>query len=99
MRVRRLQLPRLAILVALTAVTLLPFAFMLVSSLKDNSEFYHSFLSVEWPIHLENFVSAWQTVGGYVWNSLLVTTVSTVGVLVVASLAGYAFARVRDAVR
>lgn len=92
-RSRGFQLPRTTALLVLTVFTLLPFAFMVVTSFKDNGQFYHSFLSLDWPLHPENYVSAWQAVGGYVANSLLITGVSTLGVVVVASLAAYAFAR------
>lgn len=95
------------LLVFLAALTFFPFVFMLVMSLKDNDQFYHRFwgmlpfdtsipflepfemTAVNW----DNYIRAWNSIHGYILNSLVVTCVSVVGVLVVASLSAYAFAR------
>lgn len=82
-----------AILVVLSVFTLYPLLFMVFTSFKDNGQFYHSFLEPAWPLHLENYASALAAVGPYVVRSILITGGTTIGVLVVASLAAYAFAR------
>lgn len=96
-----------ACLVVLALLTFAPFVFMLVMSLKDNDQFYHRFWSFL-PFHTgmdaleplemtrlnwENYGRAWESIHGFIGNSLLVTLISVVGVLSVASLSAYAFAR------
>lgn len=74
-----------------------PFVFMIYSSLKTQDAIVHNFWTpplsaAEWNAG-ENYSKAWQTVAPYVKNSLIVTSTSVVGVMVVATLAAYAFAR------
>jgi multiple sugar transport system permease protein len=77
---------------------LLPFLWMVSSSLKDLSEIY------EFPprlipstIHVENYLDAWNALPFSVFfrNSFVVALVTTVGVVFTSSLAGYSFARLR----
>jgi len=96
-----------ALLFFLTGLTFFPFVFMLVTSLKDNPQFYHRFWAflpfrtgIDWlkPLEMtglywQNYAEAWKAIQHYVLNSVLVTTASVVGVMTVASLAAYAFAR------
>ena len=80
---------------------LLPFLWMLATSLKSYSE-----LTVYPPrllpdaLHWENYPIAWHysevvPFGRFFFNSLLVATCITIGHLVTCSMAGYAFARLR----
>jgi raffinose/stachyose/melibiose transport system permease protein len=52
-----------------------------------------------WPtqIHIENFFIAWDTgrFGSYIGNTVIYTTATVIGVCLLASLAGYALARIR----
>ena len=94
-RVRYGQIVSHAILVALVTVSLYPFAFMLITSVKSIDQFYHSYFEPTLPFHFMNYLEAWSQIGGYMVNSVSVTTISVVLVLVVASLAGYVFSRYR----
>lgn len=96
-------------LLLLAALTFFPFLFMLTLSLKDNNQFYHRFwafipfstgISVLEPleltsIHWMNYARAWESMHGFIFNSVFVTLTTVIGVLVVSSLAAYAFARHR----
>jgi ABC-type glycerol-3-phosphate transport system permease component len=95
------------LLVILAGLTFFPFVFMIVTSLKDNPQFYARFwgilpfrTGIPWleplemtGLHWENYLDAWKAIRHYVLNSFIVTSASVVGVLAVASLAAYAFAR------
>jgi ABC-type glycerol-3-phosphate transport system permease component len=98
-RVRwRLWLSQGAILVALFA--LLAFSFvtivvMLFFSLKDNGQIYGRFWGLPDPVRWENYTAGWETMRRYVFNSLLYSIASVVGVVFLSSLSGYVFARHR----
>jgi len=98
---RRLRLPFSPwhlVLVPLTFVLVVPLLWMLVTSLQTAGE-ANRFPPVLLPHHprLANYVDAWNTApfATFFINSTLVTLVVVVSNLVVCSLAGYAFARVR----
>jgi multiple sugar transport system permease protein len=98
---RRRRLPFSAwhlVLVPLTFVLMVPLLWMLVTSLETQGE-ANRFPPVLFPHHPRpaNYVDAWHTApfGTFFLNSALVALVVVVSNLVVCSLAGYAFARVR----
>lgn len=77
-------------------LTVFPFYWMLVTSLKSNIEATAS-PPTFWPKALQwaNYGSAWASApfGRYFLNTVIVSVCQVVGVLVVATLAAYAFAR------
>jgi ABC-type glycerol-3-phosphate transport system permease component len=79
----------------IAVLTLYPFIFMLITSLKSNEQFYQQFWGIAKPLQWANYVQAWEGIRGYVLNSFIVSVTSVVGVLAVASLSAYAFARYR----
>ena len=83
------------VLLVLAVLTFYPIFFMVETSFKDTPQFYHSFWWFAWPLHLENYSTAWGAVSHYVVNSLLVCITSLAGVLLFSSLSGYVFARYR----
>ena len=88
---------RHAFLVLMLLFAFFPFVFMLYTSLKTQDAITHSFwtppmAAEDWEAG-RNYALAWSTVAPYVKNSLIVTVSSVAGVLVVATLAAYAFAR------
>ena len=69
---------------------------MLFSAFKTEGEaiaYPPKLLPAEW--HFENFINAWksQPFGTYLWNSILVTVLTTVGQVLSCSLVAYGFAR------
>ncbi len=82
-----------AVLLILVILTLYPFVAMLFMSVKDNPQFIHARWVPTLPMHFENYAYAWEAVGRYVWNSLLVSSVQAIGTVVIAALAAYVFAR------
>ena len=95
LRVRYGQIAAHAILVVLVVLSLYPFVYMLITSVKSIDQFYHSYFEPTLPFHFENYLEAWSQVGGYMINSISVTAVSVILVLLFASLAGYVFSRYR----
>ena len=80
-------------LISAIFLTFYPFAFMFITSLKDTDQFIANFWGLSLPLHWENYRIAWEAIGKYVLNSVIVSACSVVGVLIVSSVAGYAFAR------
>ena len=75
---------------------LLPFLWMVSSSLKDNAQVFQfppQWIPQTWV--WENYKAAWESVplGQYYWNSLVVAGLTTLGQLATATLAAYVFAR------
>jgi multiple sugar transport system permease protein len=90
--------PRHLLLMPLSAVMLLPLVWMLVTSVETLPEARH-FPPTLIPagIHWQNYPDAWNAApfGRFFTNSLVVTGASVIGNLLLCSLAGYAFARIR----
>ncbi|MFC0212713.1 carbohydrate ABC transporter permease [Paenibacillus chartarius] len=87
-----------ALLIAGSILMLLPFLWMISTSLKHSSEVI--VLPPKWiPSRLQwqNYVTAWQAApfGRYMINSVVVTFLCTVGELVTTILASFAFAKLR----
>jgi ABC-type glycerol-3-phosphate transport system permease component len=91
-KVRRAQLHLHLILIALTVLTLYPFTFMILTSFKDNAEFYNSFWGPAWPLHWANYADAYHALASYIWNSVIVTLLSTLGTVVIIVPPAYVFA-------
>ncbi len=80
----------LAILLVFSFITIVLMVFL---SLKDNGQIYGRFWSPPDPIIWENYPTSWLTMRRYVFNSLLYSLASVVGVVFLSSLSGYVFAR------
>lgn len=96
MRLRAAQQTSLSIvLLILAALMFYPFYFMVQTSFKDNSQFALQFWIPTAPFHWENYATAFPIIWHYIVNSVIVVGAATVGVIVVSTLAAYAFARLR----
>ena len=93
------QVTNVVVLSALALMMFFPFYFVLQISLKDDTQFAQQFWFPVAPLHVENYVSAFQVLWHYIVNSVIIVGASTVGIVVVATLAAYAFARVHFAGR
>ena len=81
---------------SLIAVTVLvPIFWVIAASLKSNHEFYESPWKLPASLNFQNFADAWQKadMGSYFGNSVLVTALSLVILLVIAIPAAYALSR------
>jgi multiple sugar transport system permease protein len=86
------------VLTALSAVILVPFAWMLVSSVKQDSEVFT--VPIQWipqSFHWENFADIWTEIPllTYLGNSVFLSVVITFLQVLTGSFAAYGFAKVR----
>ncbi len=81
------------VLLAAAVLTFLPFVVMVVTSLKSIPQLYRNFWGLSSPLHWQNYAQAWQNVRPYLVNSVLVSGASVAGVLFLACLTAYVFAR------
>jgi multiple sugar transport system permease protein/raffinose/stachyose/melibiose transport system permease protein len=82
-------------LISISISCLFPIVWMLSTSVKSRSEVYTNKSLIPKSIHLENFNTAWQTgkFNVYFFNTVFYTIVVVAGIVLVASLAAYGFAR------
>lgn len=85
----------LMIITFFLALTLFPYYMLIITSLKSQGQIIHQFWSISSPIHLSNYVEAYNQIWKYIINSVIITTGIVFGVLVNSTFAGYAFARFR----
>ena len=85
------------VLISLAVVILVPVAWVFLASIKQNSEFYGDPWALPAGFYWQNFVDAWNaaSMGSYMLNSVLVTALSLVLLLVIALPAAYCLARFR----
>lgn len=84
-----------SLLIILAACILIPVLWVVMASVKQNSEFYGNPWTLPKGIHLQNFADAWKKarMGEYFFNSVVVTFVSLGVLLLVALPAAYVLAR------
>jgi ABC-type glycerol-3-phosphate transport system permease component len=92
---RRFGVPQQLALLGLASITLYPFCFMVITSLKTNDQFYSQFWTPALPLHVENYARVAPTVLVFIGNSLRYSIPTLLCVAVIATLAGYGFARFR----
>ncbi len=86
------------VIYALAIITLIPFIWMVLTSVKDLSDIF--IYPPQWlpsKIHLENYVNAFDAApfGRYYFNSIFVALAVTIGQLITCSMAAFAFARLK----
>lgn len=83
------------VLILLAINILVPVAWVFLASVKQNSEFYGNPWALPKGLYWQNFVAAWNTakMGDYMLNSVIVTALALVLLLVVALPAAYCLAR------
>ncbi len=93
---------RYAVLTGIAIVMGLPFLWMVLTSLKPNADIFHVPFEF-WPHHvtLIHYVHAFRDApwGRYFFNSAFTAVVATCGQVIFASMAGYAFGRLRFPLR
>jgi multiple sugar transport system permease protein len=90
---RRPQVGPHLMLVFFVLTSIYPFVFALLASLKNNTQFYSNFWAPTPPFHWENYALAWKQLSQGFLNSVIVSSVSVVGVVIMASLTSWTFAR------
>ena len=84
-------------LITVTITCLFPLFWMVSSSLKTQEMIFKDMSLIPREFHFENYILAWQEggFGRYFLNSILYTVSVVIGIIIVASLAAYAFSRLR----
>jgi ABC-type glycerol-3-phosphate transport system permease component len=80
-------------------LTLYPLFFTLVTSFKDNEQFYTHFWELPNPWMLVNYQDAFRIILPFLGNSLIISIGSIFIILLTASMSAYAFARLRFPLR
>jgi len=70
-----------------------PILMMIIISFKTLAQFSMDPYMPTFPLHPENYTAAFKIVSVYIWNSLIVSGVSVVGMVILATLAAWSFAR------
>lgn len=83
------------VLIALAVSIIVPVAWVFMASIKQNSEFYGNPWKLPVGFYFQNFIDAWTTarMGEYMLNSVIVTALALVLLLVIALPAAYALSR------
>ncbi|MGQ9632529.1 MAG: carbohydrate ABC transporter permease [bacterium] len=76
-------------------LTLYPFIFLIISSMKSHDEFTHNFLGLPQNVRPENYRAAWKVVKQYVFNSIIMSSTTVAMVVLLSSYVGFIFARYR----
>ena len=84
-------------LISVTVTCLYPLAWMVSASLKTQDTIFKDFSLIPHEAHLSNYVMAWKMggFGRYFLNSMFYTAAVVIGIVIVASLAAYAFSRLK----
>jgi multiple sugar transport system permease protein/raffinose/stachyose/melibiose transport system permease protein len=84
-------------LISVAVTCLYPLAWMVSASLKTQETIFKDFSLIPHQVHLNNYVLAWKEggFGKYFLNSIFYTAAVVIGIVIVASLAAYAFSRLK----
>ena len=85
------------VLAMLAIVIIVPVAWVFLASVKQNSEFYGNPWALPAGFYWQNFVEAWTaaSMGSYMLNSVMVTALALILLLVIALPAAYCLSRFR----
>lgn len=94
---RRHAIPQSLVLGLFVLFALVPVYLSVVASLRDERDLFASPLSVPWPLNWSNYATVWidNQFASYFLNSLKISLLTTLLVLIVAPLAAFAFAKLR----
>jgi ABC-type glycerol-3-phosphate transport system permease component len=87
------DLPLTVVLLTLALLTYVPFASVIINSLKTNEQFFTQFWLPTFPLHFENYATAWPPIWRSIQNTLLYAIPTLILVLSISGLTGYSFAR------
>ncbi|TBL70822.1 carbohydrate ABC transporter permease [Paenibacillus thalictri] len=82
-----------AALIVLLALTVFPFYLTVLNSFKDRVDILKRFWGIPAQWHLDNYATAFRYLLPFLANSIFITAMIVLGVLILSSLAAYSFAR------
>ncbi|GAA3640075.1 carbohydrate ABC transporter permease [Microbacterium awajiense] len=80
-------------LCVLVLLSLLPYLFMVTASFKDNVQFADNQWAIMFPLHWENYATAWEQIQPYMLASIIVAAASILGIVLLSTVAGFVLAR------
>lgn len=82
-------------LLLLAVIIIIPVVWVFVASVKQNSEFYGNPWTLPETLYIQNFADAWQkaSMGSYMLNSVVVTALGIVLLIIIALPAAYVLSR------
>lgn len=80
-------------LCVLVLLSLLPYLFMVTASFKDNVQFAENQWAIMFPLHWENYATAWEQIQPYMLASIVVAAASILGIVLLSTVAGFVLAR------
>lgn len=85
------------VLLIFVFITVYPLYFVILTSLKSTGEFYTNIWALPQQIAWENYEYAWNIaeIGQHFFTSLIIVSITVVATLVIASVAGYALAKLK----
>lgn len=92
---KRAEIVKHTLVVLVLVLAFVPLCVMLVISFKSNQQFAAAPFTPTFPLHLENWVIGWETISGYIANSIVISVLAVVLTLAPALLSAFVFARYR----
>jgi ABC-type glycerol-3-phosphate transport system permease component len=89
----RHDLPFQTILILFGIATFFPLVLVVITSLKNNTQFYQNFWLPAFPLQFQNYEVAFSRIWRYIMNSVIYSGSAIVFVATLSSIAGYVFAR------
>ncbi|MDP2906274.1 MAG: carbohydrate ABC transporter permease [Candidatus Omnitrophota bacterium] len=85
------------LLISVSITCLFPLIWMISSSFKTQDTIFKDMSLVPAKFHFENYIQAWQQggFGRYFLNSIFYTVAVVIGIVIISSMAAYAFSRLR----
>jgi ABC-type glycerol-3-phosphate transport system permease component len=79
----------------IVAVALAPYLLMVFVSGKSRQQYEDTFWQPDWPIQWGNYTAAWKQIAPYMLTSVVVATVSIVGIVAISAVTGFVISRYR----
>lgn len=94
---RRARIVYYLVMIMISLGTFYPLIWLLLSSFRENIDIFSTPFALPERINLQNWVDAWQigNMSTYATNSVIVTSLTLVGILLFASMAAFAFSKLR----
>ncbi|HDZ20135.1 hypothetical protein LCGC14_0016890 [marine sediment metagenome] len=92
---KRAEIGKHTLVVLVLLFAFIPLLITFVISFKSNQQFAVAPLTPTFPLHFENWAIGWETISGYIANSIVISVLAVVLTLVPALLSAFVFARFR----
>jgi ABC-type glycerol-3-phosphate transport system permease component len=84
-----------ATVILLILISFIPVYLMLTLSLKNPLQYQHERYTISFPLRLSNYLTAWEYLHTYVWNTFVAAVAGFLGMLILSVIGAYVFSRLR----